>query len=157
MSVITICSSASFYQQVVDVQSQLEEYGHTVLIPATAIKMKQTGDFDVSKYKTWFGESSDYHKKTALMRGHFAEIEKGDSILVLNYEKHGSENYIGGNVLMEMTIAFYLHKPIFILNQAPQQSPFLEEIMGMNPLILNGDIQKLGQQYDELIKSVESP
>jgi hypothetical protein len=150
MPVITICSSASFYKQVVDVQSQLEKYGHTVLIPATANKMKQSGDFEVSHYKTWFGDANDYHKKTALMNAHFAEVEKGDAVLVLNYEKHGITNYIGGNVLMEMTIAFFLKKPIFILNEIPQESAFLEEIMGMNPIVLHSDVGKLGTQYKEL-------
>ena len=100
MPIIAICSSANFYKQVVDIQSQLENLGFKVIIPATARLMKQSGDYDVSHYKTWFGDANDYPKKTALMRGHFTEIEKGDAILILNYEKHGVANYIGGNVLM---------------------------------------------------------
>lgn len=108
MKTITICSSVNFYRQVLDIQEQLEKAGLTVLVPATAKKMKETGDFEANNYKTWFGDEGDYRKKTGLMRGHFAEIEKGDAILVVNNEKNGQNNYIGGNVLMEMTIAFYL-------------------------------------------------
>lgn len=66
---ITICSSASFYRQAVDIQAKLGKAGFRVIIPATAERMKKSGDFDVSHYKTWFGDTNDYHKKTALMGG----------------------------------------------------------------------------------------
>jgi hypothetical protein len=142
-TIITICSSASFYKQAVNIQEQLQDNGYKVLIPLTAEDMKTTGDFDVSHYKTWFGNEDDYYKKTVLIRDHFNMIEKGDVILVLNYEKHGMPNYIGGNVLMEMAIAFYLKKPIYILNEIPDKSPFIEEIQGLNPLVLHGKLEDL--------------
>jgi hypothetical protein len=147
MSIITICSSASFYRQAADVQSQLQASGFTAIIPATAERMKKSGDYDVSHYKTWFGDANDYHKKTALMRGHFAEVDKAEAILVLNYEKHGIANYIGGNVLMEMAVAFHQHKPIFVLNEIPDESAFLEEIIGLNPVVLHGDVGKLPAKF----------
>ena len=145
MKTITICSSVNFYRQVLDIQNQLEKAGFTVLVPSTAKKMKETGDFEASNYKTWFNDKDDYHKKTALMRGHFAEIEKGDAILVVNNDKNGQNNYIGGNVLMEMTIAFYLNKRIYILNDIPEESPYVEEIIGINPVVLKGDLKGLKQ------------
>jgi hypothetical protein len=140
---ITICASASFYSQVIEVQEKLETMGYRVIVPLIARTMKESGDFDVSHYKTWYDNDEDYHKKTDLMRGHFDEVKKGDVCLVLNYKKHDTDNYIGGNVLMEMAIAFYLHKPIFILNKVPSQSAFLEEILGLNPITLNGKIEDL--------------
>lgn len=143
MKTVTICSSANFYKQVVELQTLLEEKGHKTIIPHTAEKMKKSGDYDVSHYKTWFADSNDYHKKASLMRGHFAEIEKGDVILIVNNEKHGQANYIGGNVLIEMALAFYLKKPIYILNEIPEKSPFLEEIIGMQPIVLQGTTKKL--------------
>lgn len=150
MPTITICSSANFYRQAVEAQAQLEKHGYKVIIPATAERMKQSGDFDVSHYKTWFGDKNDYHKKTALMLGHFDEVAKGDATLVLNYEKHGVDNYIGGNVLMEMALALYLKKPIFIMNEIPEESAFLEEIIGMNPIVLHGKLDNLPSEYEKL-------
>lgn len=114
-----------------------------VIVPATATKMKQNNDFEVSHYKTWFADANDYHKKAALMRGHFDEITKGDAILVINDEKHGVQNYIGANVLMEMSLAFYQQKPIFVLNELPESSPFEEELKGMMPILLHGKIENL--------------
>lgn len=145
MPIITICSSANFYQQVVGVQAQLQALGLEVIIPETAEKMKLSGDYDVSKYKTWFGNSDDYHRKTELMQAHFEEVAKGDITLVCNYEKYGVPNYIGGNVLMEMTVAFYLKKPIYILNEIPEDSSFLEEIIGVGSIPLHGDLRLLKQ------------
>lgn len=138
MAVITICSSANFYRKAVALQEQLEREGHQVIVPATARKMQESGDFDASHYKTWFADAADYHKKAELMRTHFGEVAKADAILVINDEKHGTPNYIGGNVLMEMAVAFHLRKHIFVLNDAPQDSPYLEEILGMQPTFLHG-------------------
>lgn len=148
--IITICSSAAFYQQAVDIQEQLNKLGCDVVVPRTATRMKELGDFDVSHYKTWFADANDYHKKAQLMRAHFAEIEKGDAILVLNYEKNGVQNYIGGNVLMEMSLAFWLNKPIFIQNEIPEGSPFEEEIRGMEPIVLHGNVAALPELYGKI-------
>lgn len=117
--------------------------GYSVIIPSNAKVMKESGDFDVTHYQTWFQDANDYHKKTKLMSDHFDEIARGDVTLILNYEKRGIANYIGGNVLMEMAVAFYLKKPIVVLNDLPKDSAYLEELMGVNPIILNGDISLL--------------
>jgi hypothetical protein len=77
------------------------------------------------------------------MRGHFIEVERSDAVLVLNYEKHGTPNYIGGNVLMEMALAFFLKKPIFIFNEIPESSSFMEELLGLNPVVLHGRVEDL--------------
>ena len=143
MSTITICSSASFYRQAVDVEQQLTDAGYKVILPATARIMQKTGDYDVAHYKTWYDDPSQFHKKADLVRRHFDEVAKGDCTLVLNYQKHGIDNYIGGNVLMEMAIAFYLKKPIYILNGLPEDSSYLEEIQGMEPVLLRGDLTTL--------------
>jgi hypothetical protein len=140
---IVICSSASFYQHALEIKDKLGELGHEAIVPATARKMQASGNFDVDHYKTWFGDRHDYHKKTALMRGHFDEVAAGDAILVLNDEKHGVQGYIGGNVLMEMAVAFHLKKPIYVLNSLPEDSLFEEEIIGLEPIVLGGDLSKL--------------
>jgi hypothetical protein len=143
MKTIAICSSANFYRQVVEMQAKLEKLGYKVIIPAAASKMKESGDYNVGNLKTWFNDDKDYHKKASLMRGHFREVEAVDAILVLNYQKNGQPNYIGGNVLMEMAVAFYLNKAIFIFNEIPEESIFLEEIKGMEPSVLHGKLNNL--------------
>ena len=140
---ITICCSASFYRQALDVQEKLQKRGFKVLVPLTANKMKRSGDFNVKNYKTWYKNAADYTKKAKLMKGHFKKVIEGDAILVLNYEKKGMQGYIGGNGLMEMAIAFHYKKPIYILNPASKSSSLYEEILGMQPVFLNGNLSKI--------------
>lgn len=141
--VITICSSANFYKKAVGVQHQLEKQGYKVVVPHTANKMKESGNFDAAHYRTWLKDSSTYDRKAWLMREHFKEVENGDIVLVINEEKHGIKNYIGGNVLIEMALGFYLNKPIYVLNDIPEESPFLEEIIGMQAIPMHGDLSVL--------------
>lgn len=140
---IVICSSASFYSQVVEVQKQLKELGFKVIVPLTVNKMVKSNDFKVETYKTWMERPEDYKRKAYLTKKHFIEVEKGDITLILNYKKNGKNGYIGGAVLMEMAIAFYLKKPIYILNPIDESSKYKEELYGMFPIILNGDLKKI--------------
>jgi hypothetical protein len=146
MSVITICSSAAFYEHVIRIKQQLEAMGFEVLVPKSALKMAASGDYDVTHHKTWYDNPDDYHKKASLVGAHFDEVAKGDITLVVNDEKHGVPNYIGGNVLMEMALAFYLKKPIYLLHDMPAESPLLEEIIGVGSIPLKGDLSKLPSQ-----------
>lgn len=140
---LAICSSASFYNDVITFSYKLEDLGINVILPKTAAKMKAEGGKNNEANTDWSKTAIDYYGKAALIRGHFDEITKSDAILVTNYEKHNKANYIGPNVLMEMAIAFYLKKPIYILNGQPEDSPLIDEILGLEPIFLNGDINSL--------------
>ena len=140
---LTVCSSASFYPQVVAMSQKLEDIGIAVVLPKTARKMKEEGLTNVEAITDWTTAPTGYHGKSMLIREHFDVIAQGDGVLVANYEKHGKENYIGPNVLMEMAIAFYLNKHIYILNDKPVDSPLIDEILGLEPIFLQGDINLL--------------
>src|SRR5690242_12380415 len=103
-STIVVCSSAMFYEHVVDIAVELESMGLKAVIPYTARQMQESGDYDVTNYKTWNENGQDFDKKADLMRRHFAEIAAGDAVLVINDKKHGITGYIGPNVLLEMGI-----------------------------------------------------
>lgn len=141
--IITICCSCNFYKHAIEVKEELEKLGFTVIVPVTALEMQRRNDFEVSHYKTWFANEGDYPEKAKRIREHLEEVERGDAILVINDEKHGVKNYIGGNVLMEMSLAFYLNKPVFILYEFPEDSKYLEELKGMLPVLLHGEIKEL--------------
>lgn len=138
---LAICASASNYPRVIAASYDIEKLGIKVLLPATAARMKEHGDENTEADTDWTSVTA--HEKASFIRGHFNEIEEGDAILVMNYEKHGKANYIGPNVLMEMSIAFYLHKPIYVLNGEPTDSPLIDEILGLEPIFLHGDLTKI--------------
>ena len=137
---IVICSSASFYKALFPIQNTLKSFGYKVILPKTAHKMKKNNNFDVSLHKTWYKNPQDYHKKKALMDAHFKEVVKGDAILVVNLEKNGVKGYIGGNALMEITLAYFYKKPIFILNDIDENSLIKEEVYGVGSVFLKGDL-----------------
>jgi len=140
---LAICASASFYKKVIEFSYELEELGINVILPDMAAKMKSEGRENDEVVVDWSTHPSGYGWKAELIRGHFEEIAKSDAILVMNYEKHGKANYIGPNVLMEMAVAFYLHKPIYVLNGQPEDSPLIDEILGLQPVFLEGDVNQL--------------
>lgn len=141
--IITICSSASFYKEVIAVEKELKNLGFKVKIPSTANRMKRSDNFNVDHYKTWYKNSSDFHKKTKLMTEHFKKVIESDGVLVVNKTKKGIRGYIGGNGLMEMLVAFLHKKPIYILNPVSKKSSLFEEIMGLNPIFIQEDLTKI--------------
>lgn len=47
---------------------------------------------------------------------------------------------------MEMTIAFYRKNPIFILNPISHTLPIKEEVYGVNPIFLDGNLHSIKQK-----------
>ena len=80
-----------------------------------------------------------------MIRRYFHLIKESDAILVLNYEKSGIKNYIGGNTLMEIGFAHVNGKKIFLLNPPPAEVSYAEEIEAMMDFVLNGDLSKLNE------------
>jgi len=66
-------------------------------------------------------------------------IQKNDAVLVLNFEKHGVKNYIGGATFLEMYDAFRLGKKIFMYNNVPG-GILKDEAIGFDPVIIDGDL-----------------
>lgn len=135
---IIICSSASFYRQVLEIKNRLQKRGLKVLIPSTALRMRRNNNFKVEDYKYWYKDPRFFPLKTKFIKNHLKKIERSEMILVVNLEKNGQKGYVGGNVLVEMAIAFYLNKRIYILNNIDRKNPFYEEILAMRPMFLGG-------------------
>lgn len=146
---ICICSSMSFYKQFCILKEKLEEVGHTVYAPEVEFEIKGD-DTSVGAYFERHGGVNAFapnhevwKKKGKAITKHFRKIDKSDCVLITNYEKKGVQNYIGGNTFLEIGYAFGNGKPIFILNELPKESAFKEEILGMQPTVLYGDLTKI--------------
>jgi len=140
---IAICSSASFYPQVLEIEQGLQKLGFQVELPTGAIRLKEEDGFDPEAQKAGYIEKEDWQLKEELIKAHFKKIQESDAILVVNYEKKGITGYIGGNGLMEMAVAFHYKKPIYILNPVSKELSYYEEVMGMRPVFLNSDLIKI--------------
>lgn len=140
---IALCSSMVFYKQLISVKRELTSLGFQVLVPNGARVMEKDQDFDVKRFVSkYYGKNFAQEKRKAV-KAHFEKINQTDAILVCNYTKHGVEGYIGPNVLMEMGLAFYLNKKIFVLNPIPKDSPFVDELSALVPTVLDGNLTQL--------------
>lgn len=45
--------------------------------------------------------------------------------------------------MLEMGIAAYLEKPIYLLDEIPSQVDRMDEIQGMMPIVINFDLKKI--------------
>lgn len=140
----------AFYDKFLKLKEELEALGHEVFIPSLKFESKKD-DTSVGGFIERSGgmeafppEHEFWVNKGKAIQAHFEKIDEHDCILVTNYEKKGIPNYIGGNTFLEIGHAFGSGKKIFILNKLPKESPYLEEIMGMQPIILDGGINKIG-------------
>jgi hypothetical protein len=140
---LAICASAATYSRVIPLSDQVSQLGFEVILPATAEAMKSRGAANTEVAVDWSQIADRYGYKAELIRGHFDVITGADAVLVMNLEKDGKPDYIGGNVLMEMTVAFFLHKPIYVYGSAPKDSPLIDEILGMQPIFLNSKLDSL--------------
>lgn len=144
---ITICGSIAFFEEMISIKKKLVEKGHIVKMPPSEIDDGKGNKITVQKYyeirkspdanEEWIWET-----KARAIRDHFEKIEWSDAILVLNYTKKEIKNYIGANTFLEMGTAFYLKKPIFLLNDIPDMSN-KEELLGMQPIVIKGDLEQI--------------
>ncbi len=141
--IITICASSAFYKHVNEIADKLEEQGYKTIVPHNAAIMRKTKNYDVKPLKTWYDNPEDFTSKQQFMDMHFKEVEKADAILVINDDKPGKPDYIGPNGLMEMALAYYLKKLIYVLNAVKKDNLVFEEVYGMGCTILDGDVSKI--------------
>lgn len=86
--------------------------------------------------------------KNRLTRQNMKLVEECDCLLILNNDHRGIKNYIGGNSFLEMVVAFYLHKPIYLMNDIPEGMSYTEEIKSLYPKI----VYNLENFIDEISK-----
>jgi len=143
---ITICGSIAFYEQMEAVTKELKNAGHEVKLPPNKIKDDKGDPISIITYynlrKQDLPDAWLWERKHEAIHSHFEKIEWCDAILVLNYDKKDIKGYVGGNTLIEMGLAMYLKKPIYLYNQIPEQS-YKEEILGMKPLLINQDLKMI--------------
>ena len=134
---IAICSSLTFAKQMIDCKKELELLGHEAVYSDFADEF--IGKTDEEKEKL----NARNFAERDVIREFWKKIKLCDAILVLNYQKKGIENYIGGNTLMEIGFAHVLDKKIFLMNEIPEIPYYKAEIIGVKPVILNGNLKMI--------------
>lgn len=135
---IALCGSLNFGEKIFnEIKEKLISMRHEVLLPSSIeIFGPKINEIKINK-ELYLRIAPEFVRK------HFNKVASSDAILVINLERHGIKNYIGGNTFAEMMIAFYLNKKIFLLNPIPSDerlSCIRDEIEVVKPIVLNGNL-----------------
>jgi len=142
---ITICSSAFFTKETYELKQKLEEKGHEVFVYPKEVEVNGKIIHATKYYNMRKDSMTDdlLNSKTKLIDRHIEKIKNSDAVLILNLDKDGKEGYIGGNTFLEMGIAYYLNKKIFIWKKPLDNLPYFEEVMALTPIMINETLENI--------------
>jgi len=134
---IGISGSMQFTEKMIEVRDKLNSLDHEAFTSVFTKDLIDKTDEEKEKIKL--------HQKFNLdaIREFWKLMQGADAILVLNFDKNGIKNYIGGNTLMEIGFAHVLNQKIYLWNPIPEIPYYKTEIEAVRPIIINGDLSKI--------------
>jgi len=139
---IVICSSVTFYPELPDLARSFAALGLEVTIPKLARKF--TTELSNEERDALLNtESVSPAAKRGFIEDYLKEISAGDVVLAYNRPKHQIPGYIGPNVLMELTVGFYLKKQLFVWEAVDARVHGAEELQAIGVISLNQDPQNI--------------
>ncbi len=141
MKKIMIICSSNFYDRIPSIKDILEKK-YDLIMPngyGEEENDEEYSNMTDEEYMAFFKEMFHMSRN---------KIKDVDACLVLNFDKNkrGTTyyNYIGASTFLEMYEAFMGDKKIYLYNDLPDKNNMLyDEIRGFNPVILNGDLDKI--------------
>jgi len=134
---VGVAGSMQFTERMMDLCERLEKLGHEAFMSKFAPYFVGKSDDEKERIKL-----HQKNKKDAI-REFWKPMQDADALLVANFDKHGIENYIGGNAFLEMGFAHVLDQKIFLLNPIPRMPYYETEIIAMQPVVIDGDLSKI--------------
>lgn len=139
---IYVLGSTSFVLQMLAARDRLRELGYDGWIHPDYEKIARGEKTNITHLET-SSERATHKKENNYLKVHYQHILQSDAVLIVNGEKNGIKNYIGGNVLIEMGQAYVNDKIIFLLHDIPAAIPYVDEIEAMDPICLHGDVDNI--------------
>jgi dsDNA-binding SOS-regulon protein len=131
---IGIIGSMQFTEKMLEVRDKLIELGHEAFVTDLHKALVGKSDEEKEKIKLYQKNNKD------AIRVFWRAMQGADAVLVLNYDKNGIKNYIGGNTLMEIGFAYVLNQKIFLLNPIPDIPYYKTEIEAVKPVVIKGEL-----------------
>lgn len=134
---IGIIGSMQYTEKMIEIRDELIKMGHDAYV--THLADPFIGKTDEEK------ERIKIHQKYHLdaIREFWKLMQGGEAVLVVNLDKHGIKNYIGGNTLMEIGFAHVLDQKVFLYNPIPDIPFYRSEIEAVRPVIIDRDLAKI--------------
>ena len=141
---LTLIGSVSAADKFVEIYNELRKYGHDPVMHEDMFEYSKTS-WDEYHEKDELREHAQTKIDNNYIKWWHNAIMKSDGVVVINYEKKGVKNYIGGNTLMEIGFAYVADKEIYLVNPIPEDVPYTDEIVAMvkPENILEGDVSKI--------------
>lgn len=128
----------SFADKMFEIQETLIKLGHTTILSPGINFFIENPDAKMN-----FEQELQFCKETGIMKNFFDEIATNEAVVFLNYDKKWIAGYIGASVLMEIGIAYYLGKKIFLTNPIDQSQWYALEVLLTSPIILDWNLSKI--------------
>lgn len=135
---LVICGSMKFSKEMVELKEKLLSLGFDNIMISRNSEKYAAGE--LSSETNY--ESARNKIEKDLIRGYYNEIKEADAVLIANYDKGETKNYIGGNAFLEAAFAHVLNKDLYFLFDVPEMS-YSDELIALQPVILNNDLKKL--------------
>ena len=134
---IGIVGSMQYTEKMMALRDELIRGGHDAFMTGLAAPFVGKTDAEKEAIKI------DQKQNQDAIREFWRLMQGADAILVANYDKHGIENYIGGNTFLEMGFAHVLDQKIFLLNPIPEMPYYKTEIEALKPVVIHGDLGRI--------------
>lgn len=134
---IGVAGSMQKTEEMLKARDELKKLGHEVFVSKFALQYIGKSDDEKEKLKLHHKNNED-----AILE-FWNQMQGADALLVVNVDKGGVKNYIGGNTLMEIGFAHVLGQKIFLLNTIPEIPFYKTEVEAVRPVIINGDFSKV--------------
>ena len=135
---IMVCGSMSFAKEMLELQAELRSFDHDVTLPCdTELHIEKPGFIDD------LNKDREHLIENNIMKRCFDILTESEAVLFLNLPKNGVEGYIGTSSLMEMGLAYYLGKKIYLMypHPDPHNHRWAHEVASFQPIMLNGSIE----------------
>ncbi|MEK7612845.1 MAG: hypothetical protein AAB449_01720 [Patescibacteria group bacterium] len=126
-----------YTEQMLKTCDELKALGHDAFLTDLHAPFIGKSDEEKEEIKLFQKNNKD------AIREFWRKMQGADAVLVVNLDKHGIKNYIGGNTFLESGFAHVLDQKIFLLNPVPDIPYYKTEIEAMKPVILNGDLSQI--------------
>ncbi len=131
---IGVVGSMHLASKIAEIKTQLEGMGHQVMMNSLASEFMGKSDEEIEKMMV------DQKLHQDAMMDFWKQLREAEGILVVNLDRKGIKNYIGGNTLMEIGFAYVLGQKIFFYNPVPDIEYYKTELEAVKPVIINGDL-----------------
>ena len=131
---IGVIGSMQYTEKMLEIRDALKQIGHDAFVTNLATPFVGKTDEEKEIIKIYQKNNCD------AIREFYDMMPGSDAVLVMNLNKNGIKNYIGGNTFLEMGFAHILNQKIFLYGPPPDIALYRSEIDAMRPVVINGDL-----------------